>query len=283
MKALCITVSLWFALSAAFAQSTEGYSKFVRVNLAAKAEDDARNASMTSEGKNYALLIGIQNYDDPQINDLGQPIQDAESLAEILTTHYTFEEGDMLLLKDPSRQELIVTLDNLSNTVTEKDNLLIFYAGHGFYISKTNQGFWLPSDAQKSNTSNWFRNTTLVDYINAIPAKHTLLISDACFSGSIFKTRAAFNNASMAYYKLYRLKSRKGMTSGTLNEVPDRSVFLKYLKDRLRENENKFTTSEELFSSFKIAVMNNSPNVPLFGEIQNVGDEGGDFIFIKRD
>jgi hypothetical protein len=31
-----------------------------------------------------------------------------------------------------------------------------------------------------------------------------------------------------------------------------------------------------------MAVMNNSENVPQFGTIQNVGDEGGDFIFIKR-
>jgi hypothetical protein len=28
--------------------------------------------------------------------------------------------------------------------------------------------------------------------------------------------------------------------------------------------------------------MNNSPNVPQYGTIQNVGDEGGDYIFIRR-
>ena len=58
---------------------------------------------------------------------------------------------------------------------------------------------------------------------------------------------------------------------------------MKYMKERLLGNENKFLSSEELFSSFKIAVMNNSPNVPQFGEIQNVGDEGGDFIFVKKE
>ncbi|MBL7113807.1 MAG: hypothetical protein ISS19_17850 [Bacteroidales bacterium] len=51
---------------------------------------------------------------------------------------------------------------------------------------------------------------------------------------------------------------------------------------RLDENEEDYLSSETLFSSFKTAVMNNSPNVPQFGTIQNVGDEGGDFIFIRR-
>jgi len=34
----------------------------------------------------------------------------------------------------------------------------------------------------------------------------------------------------------------------------------------------------QLFVSFREAVMNNSPNTPQYGTIQNAGDEGGDFI-----
>jgi hypothetical protein len=41
-------------------------------------------------------------------------------------------------------------------------------------------------------------------------------------------------------------------------------------------------SAEELFSKMRTAVINNSENVPQFGTIQNVGDEGGDFIFIRR-
>ena len=265
-----------------FSQDIEGLSNPVRVNLKSAKQNDPGNEEITKSGKYYALLIGVQDYEDPQINDLSEPLQDVQDLDDILVKHYTFEAENITILKNPTMEELIVTLDHLSTVVKEDDNLLIFYAGHGFYNERTNQGFWLPSDAQKKNTARWFRNSTLVDYIRAIPSRHTLLVSDACFSGSIFKTRAAFNNASLAYYKLNKLVSRKGMTSGTLNEVPDHSVFMKYMKERLTENENKYMTSEELFSSFKVAVMNNSPNVPRFGEIQNVGDEGGDFIFIKR-
>jgi len=116
-----------------------------------------------------------------------------------------------------------------------------------------------------------------------ISAAHTLLISDACFGGSILKTRAAFNDAGLAINMLYDLKSRKAMTSGTLTEVPDQSAFLKYMVDRLITNTFKYLPSEQLFSSFRIAVINNSSVVPQFGVIQDVGDEGGDFIFILRE
>jgi hypothetical protein len=57
---------------------------------------------------------------------------------------------------------------------------------------------------------------------------------------------------------------------------------VKYLIRELQQNESRLLPSEELFGKFKTAVLNNSPNVPQYGTIQNVGDEGGDFIFIKK-
>jgi hypothetical protein len=110
-----------------------------------------------------------------------------------------------------------------------------------------------------------------------------LLIADACFGGSIFKTRGVSMEAPKAIQMLYDLPSRKAMTSGTLSEVPDRSTFVKYLIERLTNNEEKYVSSEQLFSSFRIAVINNSDVIPQYGEIRNVGDEGGDFIFIRKD
>ena len=72
------------------------------------------------------------------------------------------------------------------------------------------------------------------------------------------------------------------MTSGTLEQVPDRSVFLQYLMKRLTQNEEKYMSARNLFNSLSEAVLHNSPNVPQYGVIQDTGDEGGDFIFIKR-
>ena len=110
-----------------------------------------------------------------------------------------------------------------------------------------------------------------------------MLVADACFSGSIFKTRSAFSDANQAINMLYELPSRKAMTSGSMTEVPDRSAFIQYLIKRLEGNTEKYLPSEQLFSSFRIAVINNSDVLPQYGTIQKAGDEGGDFIFIRRE
>jgi hypothetical protein len=83
---------------------------------------------------------------------------------------------------------------------------------------------------------------------------------------------------------LYKLPSRKAITSGALSAVPDKSVFMEYLLKRLEQNQNPLLSAEELFSSFRMAVINNSikGQVPQYGDIINAGDEGGDFIFLKR-
>jgi WD40 repeat protein len=232
------------------------------------------------EGKNYALLIGINDYESYEIPDLENPLKDAQSIYEVLTSRYTFSEENIIFLKNPKLKDFVTSFESLAKKLTSRDNLLIFYAGHGVWDEKNKLGYWFPADAERSSSLNWFRNSTLRDFIGSIAANHTLLIADACFSGAIFKTRGAGIPQSIT--KLNELTSRKAMTSGILEEVPDESVFIKYLVKRLSDNDQKYLTSEILFSSFKMAVIDNSSTVPQFGVIQNVGDEGGDFIFTLK-
>jgi hypothetical protein len=233
-------------------------------------------------GKYYGLIIGIDNYNDPSLIDLDNPITDATLLYSTLIGNYMFDPENVTLLKDPTRADIIKKLDELSYRLTKNDNLLIFYAGHGYWDKEKETGFWLPADAERSSSVNWIRNSTIQDYVHDINTNHTLLITDACFAGAIFKSRGAFQDANVAINKLYSMTSRKAMTSGTLEEVPDRSVFLEYLLKRLLENGKKYISASEIFNSFREAVLNNSPNIPQYGVIQDSGDEGGDFIFIKR-
>ncbi|MCF6239929.1 MAG: caspase family protein [Bacteroidales bacterium] len=242
------------------------------------------DAGDETTGKYYALIIGVEDYKDPEIQNLSNPVKDAENLYKVLTGRYTFESKNVLLLRNPSMKDITGALEDYFNQLNDNDNLLIFYAGHGYWDERFKQGYWLPADAQRKNRGTWIPNSLIRDYMRGIPARHTLLITDACFSGGIFKSRDAFKDASKAINQLYELPSRKAMTSGTLKEVPDKSVFIEYLIKRLEENKQKYLPSEQLFASFKIAVINNSPNaqVPQFGEVRETGDEGGDFIFILK-
>lgn len=248
-----------------------------------KIEDIARINYDLSTARYYALIIAVEDYDDPAISDLGQPINDANKFYQLISARYTFNEEDIIFLKNPTKADIIGTLHEMRGTVKTEDNLLIYYAGHGYWDEEMKTGYWLPSDAKKDNPVNWLPNTDLTNYINVLKTKHTLLVADACFSGGIFNTRAAFDNIA-TIEKLYKLPSRKAITSGTKKEeVPDESVFVKYLLKQLRVNNDLYFSSEQLFSQMRPAIMNNSDNVPQYGTIQKVGDEGGDFVFILRD
>ena len=231
----------------------------------------------------YALVIGVQEYKDPSIEQLEHPIQDAENLLHVLTSHYGFAAENTVLLANPSRALVIKAFDDMRRRVSKEDQFLVFYAGHGVWEEELNQGYWLPSDAAMDNKSNWISNSTIRDCVRGMKAKHTLLIADACFSGGILRERAVFDNAR-AMVELYKMPSRKAMTSGTLKTVPDKSVFMQYLLKSLRQNDQPLLSADQLFRKFKIAVINNSPNaqVPQFGPIQGAGDEGGEFIFTRE-
>jgi hypothetical protein len=234
-------------------------------------------------GKYYALIIGVSEYNDPQLS-LDRPLEDAKKLKQLLMAQYNFRATDIKFLSNPNRQQIIKELFALRKKVGPQDNLLVFFAGHGYWDQEVSQGYWWPKDAQADDPSHWLSNSDLREQIRGIKSAHTLVISDACFSGGIFKTRdpGDIKRAGLDIVMLYKNPSRRAMTSGTLTTVPDQSVFFDYLYKALSDNTDKFLPSGDLFSRFRQAVINNSRVVPQDGVIAETGDEGGDFIFIRQ-
>jgi Caspase domain/Glucodextranase, domain B len=246
-------------------------------------------AASAPGGRYHALLIAVQDYDHPSVNRLDYPVGDAQQVERELTGRYTFEPQNVMTLKNPDRRTILDALDQMTEKLKPEDNLLIFYAGHGQWDEQRKQGYWLPRDATRDRRADWISNSDLRDAIRGIKARHILLISDACFAGGIFLAREAFGPASSAVAELDNLPSRTAMTSGALTTVPDRSVFVEYLLKRLRDNTEERLPALELFSKLRLPVINNSPTqkdgfrpTPRYGTIFEVGDEGGDFIFVRR-
>lgn len=235
-------------------------------------------------GHYYALLIGVGEYDNQNLN-LTRPVDDLKSLKRVLIENYTFNEQNVTELINPTREEIIIELFRLRNKISTNDNLLVFYAGHGYWDEQIKQGYWWPRDATKNSPSQWLSNSDIREQVRGINSAHTLLISDACFSGGIFQTRGnteSLKSANLEIQLLYKTPSRRAMTSGSLSAVPDQSIFFDYLIKKLRNNTEDFLAAQNLFYNIKNAVINNSLNIPQEGVILNTGDEGGDFIFIKN-
>ena len=236
------------------------------------------NVNEAKNGKYHAIIISENQYQDERYIDLNEPKSDGDKLSNLLISKYYFNREDITRLVDPSRSNIIDAIEDKRKELSLEDNLIIFYAGHGFWDNDLKMGYWIPSDAKKDSKSNWVSNTDLTLYLSAFETNHILLISDACFSGGIFKTRSV-GDMDQGTKRLYELKSRKAMTSVNLNEVPDESVFMKYFIKELELNEKTFLTSDQLFARIRPNVLNNSSTEPLYGAIHNTGDEGGEFVF----
>ncbi len=240
------------------------------------------------EGKNYALLIAAQNYTDNNIPSLDNPVADAVKLKLIFKNQYNYSEANIITLFNPAVNDVKRQLLELTNIILPEDNLVIFYAGHGLWVEKEKKGYWMLIDAKLDNPTTWLPNKVVLDLIAKLPARHTLLITDACFSGSVFKTRGLDLNKKegdtpSVVQQMNQKISRVAITSGNDTEVPDKSVFMKYLVKALSENKEKFLTAQKMFINQIIeAVMTETKTEPRYGTLELAGHVGGDFIFTKK-
>jgi tetratricopeptide (TPR) repeat protein len=236
-----------------------------------------------TQGKNYAVFIASQNYDDTTIPSLENPIADAIKLKLILKNSYNFADENIYSLFNPQRDDFKKKFLELKEALQPEDNLVIFYAGHGIWVDKEKKGYWLLTDAQRNDVNTWLPNKQVLDMIAELPSRHTLLITDACFSGSVFKSRSIGADAPAALKEMDRKITRVAITSGNDTEVPDVSIFMKYLVKALSENKDKFLTAQKMFITQIIeAVMTESKTEPRYGTLELAGHVGGDFIFTKK-
>lgn len=267
----------------------QNYSEFRGGNDPLKGLNVAQAMKSVEVGNYYGLVIGIDQYsgDWPMLKNA---VNDAKSVAELLSAKYTFQYIKTLYDKDATRDNILKELETLLQKVKENDNVLIYYSGHGEYIQAMDKGFWVPVDATAKSISKYISNEDIKAFLTGIHSKHTLLVTDACFSGDIFRGKTMtipYENSTKYYSKMYSLSSRKALTSGGLEPVMDKgkdnhSVFAYYFLQALKNNSEKYLDAGQIFDLLKIPVVNNSSQTPAYSPIRNAGDEGGQFIFIMK-
>ncbi len=246
-------------------------------------------ASTMEVGKYYALLIGIDEYRG-QWPSLDNAVNDVEAIEKLLKSKYKFDHFITLYDFNATRTAIIKQMEWLIDNVKPEDNVFIYYSGHGEFKQNLNKGYWVPHDALTKSTSEYISNNDIQTYLGGIRSKHTLLVSDACFSGDIFRGQTVsvpFEDTEKYYRKIHKMVSRKAMTSGGIEPVMDggrdgHSVFAYYFLKSLRNNQARYFDATQLYNDLKIPVINNSEQSPRFSPVKNTGDEGGQFIFIRK-
>jgi len=229
-----------------------------------------------------ALIIGNNNYQ--YLPPLKTAQNDAQKVAETLKEKYGFKVN---LLLDANRSDILLALNNLRWNLTNRDNLLIYYAGHGWLDKEADEGYWLPVNAQKDNTLAWISNSSITANLRALKAKHVLIVADSCYSGKLARGVHIVNKTPGYLSRLSRKRARGVISSGGLEPVIDsggrgeHSIFASAFLDTLRENKG-IMDGAQLFNKLRRPVMLNSDQTPEYSDIRKAGHEGGEFLFIRK-
>lgn len=243
-------------------------------------------------GRFYALIIGNQEY--TQLASLKTSINDATAVDEILRNRYGYKTT---LLINANRHQVMTAFNDLRKVLTEKDNLLIYYAGHGEIDKSDQSAYWLPTDAETNNSANWLSSHSITQFLNIIKARHILVVADSCYSGAMTKTSVARLPGKMAEDKrkkwlnfMVKRKARTVITSGGVKPVLDsgggrHSVFAQAFLNVLKQN-NGLMEDYELFRTVsgyvrKSASLIGFQQEPQYSAMLHTGHEGSPFFFIS--
>ncbi|MFP4440781.1 MAG: caspase family protein [Chloroflexaceae bacterium] len=192
-------------------------------------------------GRAWALLVGINCYDDAFIADLQVCVDDVTAVQQALAESYQVARllTDATPTTPPTRANILSSLANIAQAAAEEDVLLFYFSGHG--LAEGGESYLLPCDARLSA----LRHTAVVmqdlrDLLDQSPARARVVIIDACHSGAAigkapptmtpeFIQRVFAEAEGMAVLA----SCKQGQRSW---EWPDqgRSVFTYYLLEALR-------------------------------------------------
>jgi len=252
----------------------------------AKAQE-ARGVGMPAAapaGRYYALVIGNNAY--TSVPKLKTAEADAREVAALLRDSYGFETK---LLLNATRQQIMSAFSSYRRTLAPDASLLIYYAGHGVNDKDADKAYWLPVDAEPDDQSNWIIADEITTALKVIPARHVLVISDSCYSGTLTRGLSdALPRPTEREQFLQRMaagRSRTLMASGGDEPVADgggggHSIFAGALLRGLKEmDKGQFTASELFRYHVQEPVAGRANQTPEYNPLRNSGHESGDFIF----
>jgi hypothetical protein len=217
--------------------------------------------------KRWAVVIGVGQYESPDIPDLEFAADDAQSVYDFLKSDAAGPFDDVLFLKDDQatgaamRQALFVFLQKAK----WNDLVVIYFAGHGAPDpSRPDNLYLLPTDADLNSLAAtgfpmWDVKTALR---RQIASYRVLVIADACHSAGTADGDvvggAKGNAIAGGFAQLFTPSRRLMMTAANTNEFSledarwgGHGVFTHYLVDGLKgqgdENKDGIVTFTELF------------------------------------
>jgi len=252
-----------------------------------------RAGAALSFGNYHALVIGNNAY--KLLRPLKTAVADAREVARMLEQDYGFR---VRLLVNATRYDMLAALNELREKLTDKDNLLIYYAGHGELDDRNQRGHWLPIDAEPNSTANWISNVAITDVLNSMTVQQLLVVADSCYAGTMTRSSLGRLEGGLSETERIRMlslmahqRSRMVLTSGGVEPVLDsagggHSAFAQAFLGVLQANVGVLP-GQELFGHLRLRVASVADRVqmrqvPEYAPIKFAGHESGDFVFVRK-
>jgi formylglycine-generating enzyme required for sulfatase activity len=192
-----------------------------------------------------ALLIGVSEY-EPGLNPLPAAVKDLDAIKEVLLHPEMggFSESDIVLLKNPNRQEIEESIETLFSNRHKDDLVVLFFSGHGIkddagklYLGarktrKTPQGDLVRSSAVAANLVH--------ENMSRSRSKRQVVILDSCFSGAFAEGLAAKDDGTVDIRTQLGVEGRAVLTSSSSTqysfeqEGEELSLYTRFLVEGIK-------------------------------------------------
>jgi len=240
-------------------------------------------------GRYHALVVGNEDY--RVLPRLATAVTDARLVAQTLGQQYGFK---VAVLTNASRYDILFAFNDLRQKLTDKDNLLVYYAGHARRDADGQQASWLPVDAEPGNAASWISHAAISEFLGAMTVRQVLVATDSCYASDAGRSGAVapdWNDdraRQLLIETLSRRRSRMLMTSGACDASPANpgqpTAFTRSLVEILDANRDVLA-GQEVFRLLRLRMAAvdrpEATRTLRYTAIRYAGHEAGDFFFVR--
>ncbi|WP_373528172.1 tetratricopeptide repeat protein [Nostoc sp.] len=187
-----------------------------------------------------ALLIGVSEY-EPGLNPLPAAVKDVEAMQQVLLHPEMggFAETDIMVLKNPQRQDMEEAIENLFAHRQKDDLLVLFFSGHGIK-DDTGRLFLATRSTRKTPRGDLIRSSAVAasivhESMSRSRSKRQVVILDSCFSGAFVEGLSAKDDGSINIREQLGGEGRAVLTSSSSTQYSfeqqgsNLSIYTRYL------------------------------------------------------
>jgi iron(II)-dependent oxidoreductase len=179
----------------------------------------------------WAVIVGVNKYEDPKIRSLRYAVADAEAIQGIISDRRRMPYRNVVSMvytdtsgKKPTQRNILRGFIPIKNQAGPDDTVLFFFSGHGVQVNGVS--YLLPCDAE----ADMIEHTAIaLEDINRelmqVKAARQVVILDACHSGGVFISEGKFTTKGIELKKRTRSVKSVKLATQIMAEAEGRIVL----------------------------------------------------------